>query len=204
MEKLFIGIPHQEVTTIEWAVALRLMEMPCPYLINTVKGFPIHVAREEMVKDAREAGASHLFFLDSDIILPRNALEILASHEYPVVSALYPGKQGVWCCYNRDGNENHIPVQQAKGKIKAVDSVGLGACLIDMRVFDKIDPPYFDWTLASEGRKIRGHTVLREAPGERVRHTGRRQGHSEARLRWSHHRPGQGGDPEGLRLRNGT
>jgi len=70
-----------------------------------------------------------------------------------VVSALYPGKQGVWCCYNRDGNENHIPVQQAKGKVKAVDSVGLGACLIDMRVFDKIDPPYFNWTLASEGGK---------------------------------------------------
>jgi len=153
MDKLFIGIPHQDVTTIEWGVALRLMEIPCPYLISMVKGYPIHVAREEIVKDAKEADASHLFFLDSDVILPRNALEILASHEYPVVSALYPSKQGVWCCYKKNGNGTHLPIKEAKDKVLSADSVGLGACLIDMRVFDKIDPPYFGWTYTSEGGK---------------------------------------------------
>jgi hypothetical protein len=152
IDNLFIAIPHTESTTVEWAVSLRLLEIPCPYLISIIKGYPIHIAREELIKDAKESGASHLFFLDSDVILPKNAIQRLAEHEFPIVSALYPSKRGEWCCYRRH-NGGYISVEDAERKVFEVDAVGLGACLIDMRVFDRVDPPYFGWTYTSEGGK---------------------------------------------------
>ena len=152
MDKLFIGIPYSGFTTVEWAIALRLLEIPCPYLISIVKGYPIHVAREELVKDAKQAKASHLFFLDTDVIPPKDAIKKLAAHEFPVISLLYPSKRGEWCCYMQDGNGNYVSIDAHK-KVGFVDAVGLGACLIDMRVFDRIEPPYFGWTYTSDGGK---------------------------------------------------
>lgn len=152
IDKLFIAIPHMGDTTIEWAISLRMLRIDCPYLVGHIKGFPIHVAREELVRDAKESEASHILFLDSDIILPQDAIQRLSQYEYPVVSALYASKRGEWCSYVRE-NGRYKSVNNVKEKLHEADAVGLGACLIDMRVFEELEPPYFHWTLDGDGGK---------------------------------------------------
>jgi len=57
-----------------WALKLADMVryLPFEYEVQVIKGFTIDVAREFAVKLARERGATHIFFLDSDVVPDRN------------------------------------------------------------------------------------------------------------------------------------
>ena len=54
-----------------------LRETPHQFHINFRKGTYIHELRNDAVKDAREAKADYLFFIDSDITFPADGLNKL-------------------------------------------------------------------------------------------------------------------------------
>lgn len=151
-EVLVIATPHMGTVCTDWAVALRLLEIPIPFMVLTVNGIPVDKARNWLVKHAQDVRADWVFFLDSDVLVPPDGLKKLLAHNLPVVSGLY-------------GSRNGYPVAMLKGDdprchstvpIEALErdalyssenlGIGMGCCLIKMSVFDQLSYPWFVWT----------------------------------------------------------
>jgi len=149
--KVAVGVPHTGMVHAKFAMSLAQV-----LAYSTVTGIPtmlidqktslIQKGRHEIVAKALEMDASHVLFLDSDMVFPMSIIEILLSHKTEIVG----------CDYRRT-----VPPHEntAKGKTKvktmsgatAVTMLGTGCLLIDIDVFRSLGEPYFksEWTAAS-------------------------------------------------------
>lgn len=152
-KSVLVGILHVETVTIAWAFGLRnlIVPSPHPFPFIPLTGMPYDHGRNRGVMTALDAGASHLLFLDSDCIPPRDAILRLLSHNKPVISGIYYRrspphgvpvmlKGGTWY------------VNYPKNGIFDVDLVGAGCLLLDlkfMKDFPPLDPKigrhWFSW-----------------------------------------------------------
>jgi len=162
--KLAICIPIHNKTSVEWAVNLARM---CGYIgvlfkFYLNKHFRLDVARNKLVKDALKDGCERILFLDTDVYpctyadgklkyLP-NAVYLLWSHHYPIVSGAYWSKRNCPALYMLTDPESDKPftvvsakLEEIAGKTFFVDAVGLGFCLIERDVFEAIDYPWFEY-----------------------------------------------------------
>ena len=106
-------------------------------------------------------GASHIFFLDSDVCLPTDGLVRLYNWRLPIVCGVYGSKHcapGVWIQQAKSGDGRYAPVLpevlDANSLLTHPDiMVGAGCCLIDLKIFDRLEEPYFEWT---QGRSPSG------------------------------------------------
>jgi len=157
IKKVAILIPHTGEVSSEWALMMREFPMPPGSQLFMSRGMPIDVTRESMVKTALDAGFEWLFFLDSDVTLPRDALQKLMSHNLPIVCGLYKAKKPngfFWAAWMKGkdgaGNDAFVPVATWNGRLFEVDVIGTGCMLIHRKVFEgiraKSDLPFFLWT----------------------------------------------------------
>lgn len=138
--KLAILIPTwSEFVHYKFALSLRNLEIPMPWYIAIMKGLPIHVARQELVEEALSMGVDYILFLDSDIVIyDKFLIHKMLKWRYPIVSALYTSKQQTWCAYVKKGDK-YLPIKKfPEVDFVIVDATGLGCCLIEARVFEKI------------------------------------------------------------------
>jgi hypothetical protein len=153
---LAIIVPHLGETSTEWALNLRNITVPNGTQVLTGRGMPIDVTRDRMTNEALDAGFEWLFYLDSDVILPKNAIMTLLSHNLPIVSGMYRAKKPdgfswtMWVKREVDGEIRLFPVDTWKGRLIPVETVGCGCLLVHRSVFEKIrketDLPFFFWT----------------------------------------------------------
>jgi hypothetical protein len=151
---LLIAVPHTGITLFEWGVALKILQPPVPYNIISNKGLPIDRARCDLVAQAKKLNATHIFFLDSDIMMPWDGLIKLWNHKLPIVAGIYGSKHeapGVWIEQAKSGEGRYAAVSaEHLGKCSLFTDpnivVGMGCCLIDMQVFNRLEEPYFEWT----------------------------------------------------------
>lgn len=149
---LVIGLPHIGSVTMEWVLGLISLEQPYQAYYSFQRGMPIDVARNMVCDKVIELKAKGVFFLDSDVIPPRDALVRLVDHGLPIVSGLYYKKQA-----GREGDIKgiYVPAMWAKssnpdapGKFAAVadfpkgrlvdaEVIGMGACWISRRVLEE-------------------------------------------------------------------
>lgn len=59
-------------------------------LFNFVKGYGCAQARNKAAKEALECGVDYLMFVDSDVILPSNALNCLLEYDSDICVGIYP------------------------------------------------------------------------------------------------------------------
>ena len=151
--RVICGILHVDVTTIAWAFGLRNLILPGE--IMGVAGMPFDMARNSVCMKALEVGASHVFFLDSDVVPPRDAVLRLLHHNLPIVS-------GVYC---RRSPPHGIPVMIKNGQwvtsyppnaLIEVDVCGAGCLLISTDVLRKLPPQapgrhWFHWKVDQRG-----------------------------------------------------
>lgn len=157
-ELLLIAIPHTGLTSFEWAVGLRILQPPVPFNIISNKGLPIDRARCDLVEQAQKMKASHIFFLDSDVILPPEGLITLWNNRLPIVTGIYGSKHeapGVWVEQAKSGQARYAAVSPDSLNQPQLFThpdivVGGGCCLIDMGVFTRLPQPYFKWTQGVE------------------------------------------------------
>ena len=109
----------------------------------------IDKARNDLVKVALEAKCDYIFFIDSDMILPKLTLERLYDMNVPVASGLYFAKSPPYLPVVRDFIEDRFIFKKIIdfGKIIEVGGVGMGCCLIKKEVFDKLEYPWFKFEL---------------------------------------------------------
>ncbi len=130
-------------------------------------GMPHAEARNWLVMKAREnPDITDILFIDDDILLPLDAITKLCDSNELIVSCNYVKKQfpietcalkideGIYQFHNKEvlAEKNSItPI--------AVTQLGMGACLINMDVFNKIEPPWFEFVYNKDGSIFVGEDV---------------------------------------------
>ena len=146
---VFIGTPNTGLVTYAWAVQLESLKKIPNTTIFGWKGAPFDVARNNLVREARKVKAQYLFFLDSDVHPPADAISNLMACRMPIISGLVLAKRGkgypaIW----RRNGLSYAPITQfPQSAVIPVDAIPMGCCLIDMRVFDVIPEPWFKWEI---------------------------------------------------------
>ena len=136
-----VGILHTDNVTMHWALGLRNLIIPGREdlrlwnPISPVSGMPFDHARNACVAGMlSKPYCTHLFFLDSDVVPPKDAILRLMAHKLPIVSGMY--------C--RRSPPHSLPVMIRNGtwykdfkmgSMVEVDLVGAGCLLISREVF---------------------------------------------------------------------
>jgi glycosyltransferase involved in cell wall biosynthesis len=171
LPKIAICIPFNGNWLPEWVEKqyLPLMYQPtnwCQKIAFLTRVPSISVARNTLVEQALSINADYILFVDSDIVMespsdPNVALSQLyqimnkstnKDDKYyksgRIVSAIYRAKQktgfsmAAWMKYQDKG---FTPIANWKGNLLTVDVVGMGFCLIDLKIFKEIPKPWFVW-----------------------------------------------------------
>jgi GT2 family glycosyltransferase len=110
-----------------------------PTRLFTVDSTAVDVARNVLVENFLQSDCSHLLFLDSDMVLPANVLDVLLGRGKDMVSALYVLRKVHRPCYRffKDGHYR-APEKIEPNKLLEVDAVGLGCCLIKRAVLERL------------------------------------------------------------------
>ena len=126
------------------------MEKPDYIFIREDGTGPIHEMRNNIVKTAIKAGATHLMMCDVDQVYHKETVAKLLSRNLPVVSALvhrrYPPFDSLMMKLVDVGGG--ISVYQSiddweEGALVEVDATGCGCIMYQMSVFEKMPAPWF-------------------------------------------------------------
>lgn len=174
--KVFICIPN--LGNIHSLLAQRLIEWhvtPTAGVDQIAVFMPRNIqphdsARNHCVQKFLETDCTHLFFIDSDVIPPSDALRKLLEPNVPAISGAYPimraketgGKlHRAYALFNmaevEDGKKEMVPVT-GEG-IQEIDFCGGGCLLIRRDVFDKIEMPAFKWMYTEKGDAAYGEDI---------------------------------------------
>lgn len=144
---------HTDVTTLAWAYGLRNLQFNGPCI--GLSGMPFDHARNSACMRMLEMGADFLFFLDSDVVPPRDTILRLMRHNLPVVSGLY--------CRRSPPHGIPVAIKDSKwltefqdNSLIEVDFLGAGCMLIRRDVLENYPPHrpskhWFDWRVDLQG-----------------------------------------------------
>jgi hypothetical protein len=140
---IYVCIPTRDsinANTVGDLVAL--LKTDSSYSFATVIGVYIQSMREGIAHAVKDSGATHLMFIDSDMMFPKDTIKMLQSRDKDIIGANYVRRieQDKW---SASINGNSVISTGQKG-VQEVDSIGMGMCLIKTDVFKKIPQPWFD------------------------------------------------------------
>ena len=155
-DKVLVSILHTEDITITWADGFKRLLIPGDYSFLT--GMPFDHARNVGVEQMLAGDYEWLFFLDSDVVPPSDAILRLRNHRQPIISGVY----------HRRSPPVGEPVMMKHGRwygeypansIIDVEYVGAGCLLLHRSVFDgpnklpmhRPGKPWFDWRVDMKG-----------------------------------------------------
>ena len=113
----------------------------------------IHVGREWFLEAALKQGATHVFWLDTDMTMPRETIVLLASHDLPIGSCNYVVRQASGL-FTASRDDTRVPTTESSTGLEAVDYVGMGAMLMRTDVALDIPRPWFRHGMNEQGGDI--------------------------------------------------
>lgn len=178
--QVLVGILHTDVVTMHWAFGLRNLIIPGredlrmwePFL--PVTGMPYDHARNTIVAAAlTRLYCKYVFFLDSDVVAPKDTILRLMAHNLPICSGLYFRRSPPHAVPVMIKNGGWY-VNYPRGQMFDVELVGAGCLLVKTEVFQKLPPmpphthikdektgqvkvvssrgkPWFDWRVDQSG-----------------------------------------------------
>lgn len=116
--------------------------------VTIIRSSQLTEMRTRLVSRAYELEATHILWLDTDMKFPPDTIPRLLNHNVPVVAVNYPTKDMEARPTAYAENEHYIgPVwttEKTTG-LAEVTHAGMGIMLTDIRVFDLLDPPLFQF-----------------------------------------------------------
>ena len=159
--RILIALPARENVKTKTAVALaNCMAFTAGHGINVgisnVDTPFVSWSRCELVAEARRIKATHIFYIDSDMVFQRDIILRLLSwdKDFVCVDASRRAFPIMNVCKGLDGEL----IDHEKG-LDDLQEISLGntACtLIDMKVFDNIAEPYFEVIFDHEKKQYKG------------------------------------------------
>ena len=155
--RLAICIPAKETLYTEFSVRLYQLlkfnwenNIQCELFINT--GTALSHQREASVLNAQKYQATHILWLDSDMIFPKNTAKKLLDHNLKIVCANYITRRPPHYfigrtndVFDKDGNWNQEPnLYNTNDVLTEVNYIGMGCMLTDIEVFHTIPRPWFE------------------------------------------------------------
>lgn len=175
--KVFIAVPnlgniHSLLAKllIEWHITPTAgVDQIAVYMPRNIQ--PHDAARNHCVKKFLETDSTHLFFIDSDVVPPSDALRKLLEHDVPVVTGNYPimreGEDGrarrVPCMFKIEdvhgtGATKMVSFEDGEG-MEEIDFFGGGCLLIRRDVLEKMEAPWFKWQYKEDGEADFGEDI---------------------------------------------
>ena len=144
------------------------MQMPQPHGIVFNQAYGVDMARNNIVIDALNHGATHIIWLDEDVFPPLDGIMRLLRHydRKAVVSGVYYDKKkgeknpaawriddkGEYCfiedpkIYEDGADEDGKPLVH----IAEVNAIGFGFCMTPVKLFDELERPWFWYGLTRD------------------------------------------------------
>ena len=153
MNNVFIGLPVDDkfevgfVESMQSAIALDpdgsegMASAPhiMPYRVT-------NQSRNLLVHKMLNGPWTHILMLDSDMVFPAGTLGRLLSHDVDIVGGFYLRKvRGNLPCAARFGDDGRPMSVWPMPTLEEVDAIGTGAILIKRKVFEDIEPPWFEY-----------------------------------------------------------
>ena len=171
-KKVLIGITTAE--TVAHETMQSIYELIVPEGVETslsiVHAYNVADGRNNLVDIMIKNGYDYIFFVDNDVILPKNALVDLYNMNWYFTTGTYPRKEfstltdkdPYTTLYNHNERNKEIycptfmPLSALqKGCITQVDCCGFGCTLIKKELFNALEKPYFFF--AHEGNPSPGN-----------------------------------------------
>ena len=157
--RICIGLPTcGSVKTKTVFSILRMLKFSdFDFDIVTKESSILHWNREHIVKQAIEAGCSHVLFIDSDMFFEADAVERLLKRDKDIIGVPYNLRQiePTSTLKNTDEQGNKIWEETQDGLLKCA-AVGAGFLLIKTSVFQKLKEPWFFWETNELGEVVTG------------------------------------------------
>jgi hypothetical protein len=148
-----IGIPSGDLVHADFAMSLAMLCMnpgAQVALVNSRSSL-VPLGRNQCVGAAQIMKATHLLFLDTDMVFPADTLKRLLAHEKDIVGATYSKRMPPFhpLTITLEGELAHVT-----SGLKRVKLLPTGCLLIRLKVFEAISLPYFN--LETENGQLRG------------------------------------------------
>lgn len=145
MLSLCVAVPNGgtiKTKTVNSLISLVTLHIPI-YFSFPISGYSPY-NRNQSVEQAKKMNATHIMFIDNDMIFTPQDVQTLIDHKKAVIGAKYHlrDRDGYATMFWRDG-AYVMSDGQEKGLFSCA-SIGTGFMLVDMGVFKKIEKPYFD------------------------------------------------------------
>jgi hypothetical protein len=133
--------------------------------ILTCYGLDYVDARTTLIKQAlADPQATHVFFCDDDVLIPKDTIKRLLDYSLPIVSGVYPKKAATLepgtTASGADAElifgQKEVPIQVGNFDPVAVSCVQGGMLLINLDVFRRMPEPWFQMLLGPDGRVVVG------------------------------------------------
>lgn len=163
MDDILIGIALPDTNSHfrkEFVDSFFCMARPVQYAyLRPQTSGPIDGVRNELVQRALMHNCTHIFWCDTDQKIPADTMLKLINHEQPIVCAKVhrrkPPYDPLLKRVNPDGESEmvylDIPSEEWSGKeLIEVDATGFGCCLIDIKVMQDMEKPWFKMDIHSK------------------------------------------------------
>ena len=150
--KILIAIPTSREIDIQCAASLIGMKRKGKIGVFAPQSYAIDASRNLIVEHALEIGYDYILWVDSDMILPKNTLLRLLSHNKDIVSGVYSykvinGENAVVKRYSKTDEDTYEDVSlkeiRETKELMLVDGIGFGCVLTKVNIFNKIEQPWF-------------------------------------------------------------
>jgi len=135
--------------SVDWALHFRLLPLPYLHRVIVRSDYRVDMNREALAEAALAVpGATHLLWWDDDIWPAREGIRALLRHQYPITAGPYRDKQGRPSLMRwHNGRHDRVDRLQPPGPGQHLyaDAVGLGWCLMDLRIFRAVPRPWFQF-----------------------------------------------------------
>lgn len=155
--RVVIGLPCSEMMKSKTAHAIGCLITENPGLIADllmIQSCDIASSRMWLVHEARKRNATHLLFVDSDMLFPPSALKQLLGHNKDIIGVEYNKRK-----FPLETVTAYLPdVEKSETEPFKVSIAGTGLMLIKLSVFDdpKLDKNWFSFGRNAEGQNVIG------------------------------------------------
>lgn len=160
--KVCFLIPTRGNVSIEFSISLlhlvnRVGTLGYEPVVVYSRTYGIDHARNDLVKIGLSVGCDKFVFIDDDVIpiiidgdnfkFDYQAVNKLLKHDKPIVGSLYWNRAGKTLVFKKTPDWVTIDAQPYSGLMCDVDGTGMGLVVIDRKVFEEIDFPWFKYTV---------------------------------------------------------
>lgn len=135
--KVAICIPSGSHWHAEMALSMIsiVRETPLDLLVFNLMGSQISLQRNELVRRSLDAGATHLYWQDSDMIVPGSVIMEFLDHHKDIVGATYLKRVMPFSMLGK--------IEQGVGRLKPAKRMPGGCMLVRVEVYEKMRWPWY-------------------------------------------------------------